>query len=222
MLREFKKSATPRRFLLVFDVKAAHRLVPVHRRDWGLQACRLDEEDVVYLNTRGTFGVASAAFWWGRLAGVLFRVFHELVTEHVVHYLMLFADDGLYVSSGEEYHTLLFALFIFLDLMDVALSWPKTRGGLEVEWIGYTVDLKNWKLGVSQKKVEWLKKGHDASAVGRMLGREFKAGLGRVGFLAWRLCTRRCLRLLEAPSLSCTWRSSWPSPSLWRWWPGLL
>ena len=59
------------------------------------------------------------------------------------------------------------------------------RGGLEVEWIGYTVDLKEWKLGVSKKEVEWLQRwGQEASTGGRMLGREFKAGLGRMGFLA--------------------------------------
>lgn len=64
MLREFRKSATPRRFLLAFDVKAVHRLVPIHGQDWGFQACRLDNENEVYFNTRGSFGEASAAFWW--------------------------------------------------------------------------------------------------------------------------------------------------------------
>ena len=37
---------------------AAHRLIPVQERGWGLQACRLDKEEEVFLNTRGTFGVA--------------------------------------------------------------------------------------------------------------------------------------------------------------------
>ena len=154
----------------------------MHERDWGLQACRLDNEEV---NTRGTFGVASAAFWWGRLAGLLFRVFHQVIPSDAALYLMLFADDGLLLTSGEDYHTLLFALFIYLELMEVPLSWPKTRGGLEVEWIGYTVNLKDWTLGVSKKKVDWLRTWSDwALSEGRMLGREFKAGLGRMGFLA--------------------------------------
>ena len=185
VLREFKKEAGPRRFMLAFDVKAAHRLIPVQERDWGLQACRLDKEEEVFLNTRGTFGVASAAFWWGRLAGLLFRVFHQVLPQEVSLYLMLFADDGLLLTSGEHCHTLVFALFIYLEVMEVPLSWPKTRGGLETEWIGYTVDLKNWTLGVSKRKVEWLNSwGKLAVSEGRMLGREFRAGLGRMGFLA--------------------------------------
>ena len=185
VLREFQKEAGPRRFTLAFDVKAAHRLIPVQERDWGLQACRLDKEEEVFLNTRGTFGVASAAFWRGRLAGLLFRVFHQVLPQEASLYLMLFADDGLLLTSGEDCHALVFALFIYLEVMEVPLSWPKTRGGLETEWIGYTIDLRNWTLGVSQRKVEWLNTwGKWAVSEGRMLGREFKAGLGRMGFLA--------------------------------------
>ena len=64
-MRAFKETATPTRLLLTFDVKAAHRLVPIHEADWGLQACRLDDDQEVYVNCLGTFGVATAAFWWG-------------------------------------------------------------------------------------------------------------------------------------------------------------
>ena len=78
--------------------------------------------------------------------------------------------------------------------MEVPLSWPKTRGGLETEWIGYTVDLKNWTLGVSKRKVEWLNSwGKWAVSEGRMLGREFRAGLGRMGFLAGAIKVARPL-----------------------------
>ena len=66
-MKAFKADGPSSRALLAFDVKSAHRLIPIHRRDWGLQACRLDKEEEVLLNTRGTFGVASAAFWWGRV-----------------------------------------------------------------------------------------------------------------------------------------------------------
>ena len=26
-----------------------------------------------------------------------------------------------------------------------------------MEWIGYTVDITNWKLGISERKMSWLK-----------------------------------------------------------------
>ena len=65
----------------VYDNKRAHKLVPIVERDWGLQAFRLPGErkkDGVYLHTRGTFGVASAAYYWQRLAATMIRVAHRL------------------------------------------------------------------------------------------------------------------------------------------------
>ena len=124
------------RFMMAFDIKSAHRLVPVHKRDWGLQACRLEEEETIYLNTRGTFGVASAAFWWGRLAGLIFRVFHKVIPVNALIYLLLFADDGLLLAGGAEAHKLVLGMFLYLELMDVPLSWSKTRGGLRPSGLG--------------------------------------------------------------------------------------
>ena len=53
-------------FGLVVDVKGAHRLVPVAEADWPYQACRIQEGGDVYVFTVGTFGIASAAYWWSR------------------------------------------------------------------------------------------------------------------------------------------------------------
>ena len=185
MTKAFRDHADPRRLMLAFDIKSAHRLVPVHPRDWGLQACRLDCEEEILVNTRGTFGVASAAFWWGRVAGLAFRVFHKLLPPDAIFYLLLFADDGLMFSSGRQYHRHLLGLLMFLEVMEIPLSWSKTRGGVRTEWIGYTIDLQQWKIGISDKKVQWLRSWAASTlAEGRMLGREFKAGLGRMGFLA--------------------------------------
>ena len=88
-----------RRMLMAFDIKAAHRLIPVQEEDWGLQSFRLDKEDEVFVNMVGTFGVASAAFWWGRAAAVVFRTFHRVLPPHLLFYLLLFADDGLLLAA---------------------------------------------------------------------------------------------------------------------------
>ena len=71
------------RFSMVYDIARAHKLIPVRRMDWGYQAFRLpgpketpEEESAVYLHTRGTFGVASAAYWWGRCAASAVRLAH--------------------------------------------------------------------------------------------------------------------------------------------------
>ena len=184
-LRSFRECGAHEKFLLAFDIKAAHRLVPVRREDWGRQGCRGSRADVVYLNTRGTFGVASAAFWWGRVAGTCFRVLHRLMPQDSLFYLLLFADDGLILSGGPRYQFQVVAILLFLEVMEMPLSWRKCRGGFETEWIGYQVDIRSWSVGVSEKKVAWLVQWVDRLvAEGQVLGREFKAGIGRMGFLA--------------------------------------
>ena len=141
-LRSFRESGAQERFLLAFDIKAAHRLVPVRKEDWGRQGCRGSKGDVVYLNTRGTFGVASAAFWWGRVAGTCFRALHRVLPRSSLFYLLLFADDGLILSGGPHYQFQVLAVLLFLEVMEMPLSWKKCRGGFETEWIGYQVDLR--------------------------------------------------------------------------------
>ena len=187
-----KEKGPVRKMLMAFDIKAAHRLIPVQKEDWGLQSFRLEDEEEVFVNMVGTFGVASAAFWWGRAAAVLFRTYHRVLPPHLLFYLLLFADDGLLMAAGEDYHRVILSLFLFLDLMEVPLSWRKTRGGFQTEWIGYKIDLEGWKVGVSQKKVRWLEEWTErVIQESHMLGREFKAGVGRLGFLAGAIAGAR-------------------------------
>ena len=173
------------RMLFAFDIKAAHRLIPVQKKDWAFQSFRLEDEEELWVNMVGTFGVASAAFWWGRVASVIFRRFHRVVPRSWLFYLLLFADDGLLMSAGPDYYRVALALFLFMDVMEVPLSWKKTRGGFKTEWIGYSIDLENWKVGVSAKKVQWLEDwSRRLREETHLLGREFRAGVGRLGFLA--------------------------------------
>lgn len=48
------------RLSVLYDIARAHKPIPVRERDCGLQAFR-------------TFGVASAAYWFGRTIGVAVR-----------------------------------------------------------------------------------------------------------------------------------------------------
>jgi hypothetical protein len=57
------------------DVSKAHRRVKVHPSEWGMQACRI-EAGRVWVNCVGTFGMGSAAYWWGRLGACLVRLAH--------------------------------------------------------------------------------------------------------------------------------------------------
>ena len=184
----------PQRMSMVYDISRAHKLIPIRRKDWGLQAFRLPgrSEDQakkkIYLHTRGTFGIASAAYWWGRVAAGLVRAAHKLsdVNLGVLH--LLFADDGWVVATGKYFwRKLLYWLFI-LELLEVPISWKKVKAGTTVQWIGYTLCVQTFRKGIAERKVRWVEdwvRRHLAS--GGATGREVKAALGRLTFVAGAL-----------------------------------
>ena len=93
MREKYESYGGIRQFLLLGDVSKAHRRVKVRRQDWGFQACRI-EEGKVWVNCVGTYGIASAGYWWSRLAGaLLIRLFY---------YLLAFSgdQDALLYSGG--------------------------------------------------------------------------------------------------------------------------
>ena len=179
------------RLALLYDVARAHKLIPVQEKDWGLQAFRMPgarSEGYVYLHTKGTFGVASAAYWWQRVAAGVVRLAHLLGGQDLAVLHLLFADDGWLTSIGEFFWRAQLYWFFILELAEVPLSWKKVKGGATVQWIGYQLDVGAYQKGISKKKVEWLKewvKRHRAA--GGVTGREFKGALGRLSFVAGAL-----------------------------------
>ena len=56
------------------DVAKAHRRLKVKEDDWGVLACKTSgSSESIWLSKTGTFGVASAAYWWSRLMGLVGR-----------------------------------------------------------------------------------------------------------------------------------------------------
>jgi len=80
-------------FGLVADVKDAHRAVVVHPADRHLLGCRAHPAGAIYFQKRGTFGVASASYWWGRLAASLLRLLYRIVPDRSLFWGMVLADD---------------------------------------------------------------------------------------------------------------------------------
>eukprot|EP00434_Breviolum_minutum_P036054 symbB.v1.2.031930.t2/scaffold3763.1/size50786/1 len=188
---EVKKAKGAVRFSLIYDISRAHKLIPVAEKDWGLQAFRLPGNRApgkVFLHTRGTFGISSAAYWWQRLAAVMVRTAHRLAGRDMGVLHLLFADDGWMVAMGEFFwRRLLFWLFV-LEVMGVPLSYKKLRGGTRIQWIGYQLDVGVFEKGISDSKVRWIlgwieKKKQDGGATGR----ELKSALGRLSFVAGAL-----------------------------------
>ena len=56
-------------FSLVGDISKAHRRFLHKPSECGLLECRVKNDDpFIFINRVGTFGVASASYWWGRIA----------------------------------------------------------------------------------------------------------------------------------------------------------
>ena len=70
-------------------------------------------------------------------------------------------------------------------MVKLPLSWHKLKGGSQVEWIGYWLDIGRFEMGVSASRAAWASRWLTDKAEERSvrLG-ELREGLGRLQFLA--------------------------------------
>ena len=66
VMREKSKTDEPT-FALTADVTEAHRQVPIAEQDRHLLGCQVRPGEEVFVNTVGTFGIASASYCWSRV-----------------------------------------------------------------------------------------------------------------------------------------------------------
>lgn len=180
-------------FSLVGDISKAHRRFLHAPEERGLLACRILESDpFIYINRVGTFGLACASYWWGRIAGAGIRLTHELLGPAMPVELLLFADDleALGASAGGRRGITL--AFLYMSVLGFPFKWAKQRGGLRVEWIGLFTDYTVYKLGLSPKRARWMRDwALELAQSGVTTSRNFEQGLGRLGFASLALTWER-------------------------------
>ena len=125
-LRAFQRWDPIQKLLVAFDIKSAHRLVPVQEGDWGLQAFRLDKAEEVFVNQAGTFGITTASFWWGRVAATLFRTFHRVIHATASSTSCCLRMTGPHPEFGPVYNTPQFVPFNSLQY--VSLHFVQANG----------------------------------------------------------------------------------------------
>ncbi|CAE7028772.1 unnamed protein product [Symbiodinium natans] len=123
-------------FALAGDVAAAHRLVLVRERDWGLLACRVEAgSDTVFVNR-------------GRMVGraMLNHFFFQLV----------FVDD-LHANffGHRKYVNALIWLVLYLRA-GTPFAWKKFKGGARIAFIGYELDCTARLVGLGKVRGDWL------------------------------------------------------------------
>ena len=174
-------------FAMKADVSKAHRRVAVKRCDQGWQCCRLSP-DKLWINEVGTFGVASASYWWSRMYAGTCRL-SVLVVASI--WQLVFADDVNWVVRGPDLFVDLLSVILWQIMMGVPFAWHKFRGGSKLEWIGYYLDYSKFAIGISEGRSMWLVRWiKDVLAAGAVHVGELEEVLGRFAFASaalWQL-----------------------------------
>ena len=172
------------------DISKARRRFKHRRDEWGYLGCKASsKDDVVYVNCVGTFGVASAGYWWARLSGGTIRLTHHLTGKRALE-ILLFADDVEMIGGDPRGRRGVVLSYAILASLGLPFKWSKTKGGLNVQWIGYETSYATFRLGISEKRANWLAEWTDDLArKGTVTWDDFACGLGRLGLganaLSW-------------------------------------
>ena len=70
----------------------------------GVLACKTHadaSDSVVWLNRTGTFGIASAAYWFSRLIGLVGRLSFRVLLEAFI-FVLIYADDLHLIGAGKD------------------------------------------------------------------------------------------------------------------------
>ena len=182
IVRETKMEGS-RLFAVLGDVSKAHRRIKIRPADWGYQACKLTK-GTVWLNKVGTYGMGSAAYWWGRAAAAfLVRLGYYLAGKANAVELLLYADDFLWAARRKSGIVFLGQFLFLLVALGVPFRWDKFRGGTTVEWVGFWVNLWDGEIGISERRAIWLVRWmEERIKEGRADMRDFTAVLGRLSF----------------------------------------
>ena len=173
-------------FCVSADIKAAHRLVKIRKADWGLLGCKADSSsDIVWLNKCGTFGISSAPYWWAKLFGLIGRfVGHVMGMRWFLH--LTFVDDlhGVFVGRDKFVH--LWVWLLAFELIGAPFGYHKFRGGLETEFVGYTLKYDVKSVGISSRRGDWLRSWYKDVRDKKFTvsTRSFQEFLGRLSFVA--------------------------------------
>ena len=145
------------------DISQAHRCVKIRRLDWPKLGCRSSSSSwTVWLNTVGTFGVSSAAYWWTRLFACVGRWVNRVLMT-LLQMQIVYVDDLHIVTAGPQKFVVLWMILAAYEAIGTPFSYHKFKGGLQVDFIGYHLSYEVWSAGLSEKRTQWIISWIDAA-----------------------------------------------------------
>eukprot|EP00435_Cladocopium_sp_Y103_P026445 s953_g6.t1 len=177
-------------FCVSADIKAAHRLVKIRRRDWPYMCCKSNtDSSTVWVNQVGTFGISSAPYWWAKLFSLVGRfVGYLMANAWFLH--LVYVDDlhGSFAGSAKfsNLWAWLLAWLLAFELVGTPFAYHKFRGGFSSEFVGYQLRYDLNEVGISLRRGEWLVGWINNAAEKRfvVVTRDFAEFLGRLGFVS--------------------------------------
>ena len=121
------------------DVSKARRRIKVLKKHWKYMVAKI--KDKFWVNKVGTYGVASAQLYWGRLAAVLTRLSYHI--SEIFLWVLVFVDDFMALMPDQQGDIGAATLMLFLTLVGCPISWHKNVLGKKNRWLGYMVDISN-------------------------------------------------------------------------------
>ena len=97
----------------------------------------------------------------------------------------MYVDDGWATALGPDFALQLLAMVLLFKILRIPLAARKTRGGTEVDWVGYRINVKEGTLGVTEQRrlapIGWCQ---EISAGQVIVVRDLRSYLGRLVFVA--------------------------------------
>ena len=99
----------------------------------------------------GTYGVASAKWYWGRMAALLIRLCYQL--HEAFLWILVFVDDFMLLLDETGSEDMVFLFLMFLMIVGCPISWQKNYLSPNNIWLGYAVDVRSGMPSLPSKKL---------------------------------------------------------------------
>ena len=173
----------PQKRLTLFksDVSKAHRRIKVDPKDWKYMVAKIKGK--YWVNCVGTYGVASAQWYWGRLASLLSRLVYHLSEEFL--WVLVFVDDYMLLLEEDNPWKCIVQFLLFMDIVGCPISWQKNVLGAFNTWLGYLVDINRAIPSIPSSKLEMVLPLMENMAAGNCLtAKQVESALGRLQWMA--------------------------------------
>jgi hypothetical protein len=130
------------------DITKAHRRIKVQQKDWKYMVAT--NKNTLWVNMCGTYGIASAQLYWGRMAALLLRLLYYTCPELIWGFV--YVDDYLFLFRRKHYATWGMLVLLLLLAVGCPLSWKKTLIGHSNTWLGFQVNAHSaWAILTPRK-----------------------------------------------------------------------